>query len=146
MFARHGPHMQPVAYQCARSKCAPPSSPSDDVDPSPPRSLSFPFSLSLSLPLSLLFFLVFFLFVLLACPRSLLVFSLSLNGYESKRGKERIRKPRYLGLKSILTPARSRFTIDSRSPRRSRKNVRPWQCTALEIRFSDISFLRQSKN
>lgn len=83
LFGQHGPHMQPVAYQCARLECVPPSLrqattwifPSfpptflSSFSPSPLSfslflslsfSLAFSFSFSLSFLLSLSFFLSLF--------------------------------------------------------------------------------------
>lgn len=66
LFGQHGPHMQPVAYQCARLECVPPSlrQATTWIFPSfPPTFLSSfspsPLSLSFSLFLSLSFSLAF---------------------------------------------------------------------------------------
>lgn len=76
LFGQHGPHMQPVAYQCARLECVPPSLrqattwifPSfpptflSSFSPSPPLSLflSLPFSLAFSFSFLSYFFSFFF--------------------------------------------------------------------------------------
>lgn len=64
LFGQHGPHMQPVAYQCARLECVPPSlrQATTWIFPSfPPTFLSSfsPSPLSFSLFLSLSFSLAF---------------------------------------------------------------------------------------
>lgn len=89
LFGQHGPHMQPVAYQCAKLECVPPSLrqattwifPSfpptflSSFSPSPPLSLYFYLFLSLSLFPSLSFLLSLSFFLSLSSPIFPLSFS-----------------------------------------------------------------------
>lgn len=89
LFGQHGPHMQPVAYQCARLECVPPSLrqattwifpsfPPTFLSSFSPSPLSLFLSISISFFLSRFFLLCFFFYLSLFFFLFPLLFFLSL--------------------------------------------------------------------